>query len=307
MSIYDERKKFGPKLLDVSLYAPSSATIRENWQPTDFGLFHKPELVVQEYVIEDAESAQAWVTFPDSQQTIPVKEALAEALYLRVLDFGYDRDAIEAVATTFGKLGSGMFLGFEDGSQCANEGELKKTVIAESVDDWSFWLTTFKVDHLATQLAQSTELRAARSLLDEMIALLVGLSGRTAGRRSLHSSHDAFRLNERSSRAMRLEDWRAIGRKRLEDSLSAALDLYCDVTFSFSPSPTLQIRGRGLVACVTASFVLSLLPGSGNPVRCAGCGNWFVANHGKARHCSDSCKTLAYRKRRQSKEVRNDG
>lgn len=39
--------------------------------------------------------------------------------------------------------------------------------------------------------------------------------------------------------------------------------------------------------------------------KCQGYGEWFMADHGKQRHCSDYCKTKAYRRRQQAKKEDN--
>lgn len=68
----------------------------------------------------------------------------------------------------------------------------------------------------------------------------------------------------------------------------------------------INLKSEMLIGAVAAAYANEVAGDTGLPRKCQGCGQWFMADHGKQRHCSDYCKTKAYRRRQQAKKEGNN-
>jgi hypothetical protein len=89
--------------------------------------------------------------------------------------------------------------------------------------------------------------------------------------------------------------------------LTRELGSKCHIELAGFPDFRMMLMPTFAFGAVVASLVLEITGAEGHPRLCAGCGQWFMAEHGKKKHCSDSCKTKASRRRQAAKKEEING
>ena len=94
----------------------------------------------------------------------------------------------------------------------------------------------------------------------------------------------------------------------LSNELSHELKTRCEfVLIASTDGFELVLVPKFTFGAVLASLALELTGILGTPRICEGCGQWFMAEHGKLKHCTPSCKTKASRRRQAAKKEKTNG
>ena len=310
VNIYDQRSEYRGTPFESTLIAPgSNVRMATDWIPAGVIGDSYSDSLRRTAFLKDAEGVTTWVVYDDEPSDRPLPPALSETMHLRLAESGTDQDCILDLAIRYGQLGDVTFISKEHWEFAHNPDATPPHpwVIGESLDSWHYWITKFKVLEILRSMVAAPDVRSASALRDDFIDLWETHRESVTGHTNSLAAIQLFQTEEITNDFVGVEAWRSFAREHIELYVNGGLKDFCAAHLVLTPTPSILLRGRGVVAAGLNSFAMSMLPGAGVPLKCPGCGDWFLAKHGKARHCSDSCKTQAYRKRRRGIKEANDG